>query len=96
MQNISVHISTSENWQRYEHHAGPRRASREDILLALANLDAILIRASQSSDTSSTYISDIALDTAVDQYTGQGKAIEVENCRCPPGYRGTSCEVCQT
>lgn len=82
-----------ENWQRYEHHTGPRRASRDDILIALANLEAILIRATQSSDTSGTYISDLTLDTAVVQHTGQGKAVNVESCICPAGYRGTSCEV---
>lgn len=93
-QNISVLISaTGNNWQRYEHHSGPRRASRDDILTALSNLDSILVRASQSTDTVSTYLSDITLDTAVPQFTGQARATQVEECKCPVGYRGTSCEV---
>lgn len=34
------------------------------------------------------------MDTAVDYYTNGGYAYEVEMCRCPPGYRGTSCQYC--
>lgn len=87
-------LSPYDNWQRLDQNQGPRPASREDILTALASIDAILIRAQQSSDTESSYLSDITLDTAVEQYTGQAKTSEVEVCRCPPGYRGTSCEAC--
>lgn len=34
------------------------------------------------------------LDGAEERPTGQSRAYEVEECRCPPGYRGTSCEEC--
>lgn len=36
----------------------------------------------------------MALDTAVPQQTGQELVENIEVCRCPVGYRGTSCEVC--
>nr|CAH7733355.1 unnamed protein product [Callosobruchus chinensis] len=73
---------------------GTKPASREDILMVLANVDSILIRASPSSDTRVSYLSDITLDTAVDTDTGKPRASSIEVCRCPPGYRGTSCESC--
>ena len=81
-------------WRRLDHVAGQRPASRADILKILSNVEAILVRASYSSQMRTTYISDVSLDTAVPQYTGQGLVTEVENCRCPPGYQGTSCELC--
>ncbi|XP_069692113.1 basement membrane-specific heparan sulfate proteoglycan core protein isoform X26 [Periplaneta americana] len=81
-------------WRRLDQVAGQRVASRADLLTVLSNVEAILVRASHSSQTRSTYISDVSLDTAVPQYTGQGFVTEVENCRCPPGYRGSSCELC--
>ena len=41
-----------------------------------------------------TVIADIRLDTAVPQNTGLPLALEVEQCVCPPGYVGLSCEEC--
>lgn len=38
-------------------------------------------------------IGDILLTTAVSQNTGFGRAIKVEDCSCPTGYSGLSCEV---
>lgn len=76
-------FSAASNWQRLDYRQGPRPASREDIMIVLANVDSILVRASQSSDTISAYISDISLDTAEDVDTGQRRAVDVEVCRCP-------------
>lgn len=83
LQKVSVVLSPASNWQRLDYRQGPRPASREDILIALANVDFILVRASQSSDTVSAYISDISLDTAENVLTGQPRAIDVEVCKCP-------------
>ena len=76
-------LSPEAKWQRTDARQGPRPASREDILRVLSNVDAILIRTQQSTDTASSYISDITLDTAVETYTGQDKATNIEVCRCP-------------
>nr|CAD7195790.1 unnamed protein product [Timema douglasi] len=81
------------SWRRLG-QTGPRSASRADLLTVLSNVEAILVRASHSSQTLSTYLSDVSLDTAVPQYTGQAVAIDMEACRCPEGYRGSSCELC--
>jgi hypothetical protein len=80
-------------WRRLDQVAGQKVASRADLLTVFSDIEAILVRASHSSQMRSTYISDVSLDTAVPQYTEQGLVTEVENCHCPPGYRGTSCEV---
>ncbi|XP_017768750.1 PREDICTED: basement membrane-specific heparan sulfate proteoglycan core protein-like isoform X5 [Nicrophorus vespilloides] len=91
---ISVNLSPASKWQRLDFRQGPKPASREDLLKVLANIDAILIRAQLSSDTASSFISDLTLDTSVDTRTNQGRSTHVEVCICPPGYTGTSCEIC--
>lgn len=40
-----------------------------------------------------TLIFNINMDSAGVRNTGQGKSIFVEECRCPAGYTGLSCEV---
>lgn len=68
-------------------------ATREHLLMVLADLDDILIRASYHTVMRSSSISGVSMETAVPQYTGRERALEVEQCRCPPGYQGLSCQV---
>lgn len=39
-------------------------------------------------------LQNVILDVADERFTGQNRALQVEECRCPPGYRGSSCEEC--
>lgn len=74
---------------------GTRIASRADLMTVLSNLEAILVRATHSlRGMTASYISDVSLDTAVQTGTNNRRAIQIEACRCPPGYSGTSCEYC--
>jgi Laminin B (Domain IV)/Laminin EGF domain len=88
----SVKFVESE-WQTLSRQ-GVRPASRADLLTVLSNVDSILIRASLRSYTNQAGISDITLDTSVRQPTALGRTTDIEACRCPPGYKGTSCEQC--
>ncbi|XP_071874841.1 terribly reduced optic lobes isoform X20 [Bombus fervidus] len=90
----SVPFRESE-WKRLTTE-GPRVSSRTDLMTVLSNLEAILVRATHSEGMRATYISDISLDTAVEHPTGNRRAVQVEVCRCPTGYVGTSCESCTT
>ncbi|XP_043603055.1 basement membrane-specific heparan sulfate proteoglycan core protein isoform X21 [Bombus pyrosoma] len=90
----SVPFRESE-WKRLTTE-GPRVSSRTDLMTVLSNLEAILVRATHSDGMRATYISDISLDTAVEHPTGNRRAVQVEVCRCPTGYVGTSCESCTT
>lgn len=38
-------------------------------------------------------LADVSLDVAVPHATGRPPALEVEDCTCPAGYRGASCQV---
>ncbi|KAF4527485.1 hypothetical protein B566_EDAN014538, partial [Ephemera danica] len=80
------------NWHRVTNF-GPRPASRADLLTALADIEAILVRATFSTEITATFISDISMDIAMDNTAliGQPIALEVEMCRCPAGYKGPSC-----
>lgn len=68
-------------------------ASREDLLMALADVDDVLVKSTCVSETSSAQISQVSLDYA--EPYGQGaQALDVEQCSCPVGYVGPSCEDC--
>ncbi|XP_039710566.1 basement membrane-specific heparan sulfate proteoglycan core protein isoform X7 [Pteropus medius] len=79
-------------WQRPD----GQPATREHLLMALAGIDTLLIQASYSQQPAESRISGISMDVAVPENTGQDPALEVEQCTCPPGYRGPSCQDCDT
>lgn len=67
--------------------------ARSLMMDTLANLEYIRIIASYGKRMESTSISNVTMDTSVSFNTGQEQAHLVEECRCPQGYKGTSCEV---
>ena len=69
-------------------------ATREFLLMALADIDALLIRATFTRDTDSASLRDVIMDIAEDRDTRQDRAYAVEQCACPQGYKGLSCEDC--
>ncbi|XP_072174592.1 basement membrane-specific heparan sulfate proteoglycan core protein-like [Diadema setosum] len=69
-------------------------ANRESLMMALADLDYIIIRATYNSLTNTASLRDVSLDIAEPRNTGLGRALSVEQCICPLGYRGLSCEDC--
>lgn len=69
-------------------------ATREDLLRVLSSLETIEIRASHSYSMAYTAISSVAMTIAVREDTGRSEAVEVEECRCPEGHTGYSCEDC--
>jgi hypothetical protein len=68
--------------------------TRLDFLQLLANIDYILVRAANHRDMRATAIKELSMDITVAQNTGQHPALMVEECVCPEGYRGLSCELC--
>ncbi|KAA8591296.1 hypothetical protein FQN60_002239 [Etheostoma spectabile] len=83
-------VFKEENWNRPD----GMPATREHLLMVLADLDDILIRASYSTEMRSSSIFDINMEVAVPNYSGLAQALEVEQCRCPPAYQGLSCQSC--
>lgn len=72
-----------------------RLVTREEIMMTLANVQHILIRL-QYIDAVQREVEllNIYMDSAVVQDQGLGSASLVEECRCPLGYGGLSCENC--
>lgn len=67
--------------------------SREHFLLALADVKAILIKATYTTNNQLASLDSASIDTA--EPNGYGPpALHVEQCVCPRGYVGTSCEDC--
>ncbi|XP_036068750.1 basement membrane-specific heparan sulfate proteoglycan core protein isoform X6 [Oryzias melastigma] len=83
-------VFREEHWRRPDGIP----ANREHLMMVLADLDDILIRASYSADMRSSSISDVSMEIAVPNYSGLAQALEVEQCNCPPGYQGLSCQDC--
>lgn len=80
---------TQEFWQRPD----GQPATREHLLMALADLDELLVRATFSSMPLVASISGVSLEVAQPGPSEGPRALEVEECRCPPGYVGLSCQV---
>ncbi|XP_034609571.1 basement membrane-specific heparan sulfate proteoglycan core protein [Trachemys scripta elegans] len=83
-------VAEKQYWKRPD----GQHATREHLMMALADLDEILIRATYSTDMVSASIAGVSMETAVPTYSSLPRALEVEECRCPPGYRGLSCQDC--
>uniref|UniRef100_A0A915J8X4 Uncharacterized protein n=1 Tax=Romanomermis culicivorax TaxID=13658 RepID=A0A915J8X4_ROMCU len=69
-------------------------STREHLLMTLADLHTILVKATCFERTESFSLSELTMDYAVPQQVSHDRALTVEQCRCPPGYIGTSCEDC--
>lgn len=72
---------------------GVRPATRMDFMRTLSNVKNMLIRATYNANTREAALQDISMDTAIAIDNGEQAAVEVEQCDCPLGYAGLSCEV---
>ncbi|XP_026292152.1 laminin subunit alpha [Frankliniella occidentalis] len=68
--------------------------SRETLMQTLQTLDEIYIRATYMQQSVTSRLLNVSLDTAQEQHNTNGIAHAVEECICPPGYKGLSCEDC--
>ncbi|XP_063394216.1 laminin subunit alpha [Cydia fagiglandana] len=71
--------------------------TRDQFMNTLVNVTAIYIRATFEDESVTTRLINVTLDVAVqpDPYSPiTDRAFSVEQCQCPPGYKGTSCEQC--
>ncbi|XP_012583612.1 PREDICTED: laminin subunit alpha-5 [Condylura cristata] len=67
--------------------------SREELMLVLAGLEQLRVRALFSQTSSAVSLRRVALEVAGEE--GEGPpASNVELCMCPASYRGASCQEC--
>lgn len=80
-----------DSWQRIDGNT----INREHLLMTLADVSDIFVKATYTTTTDEAALSQIILDTADTRNTGSNaRAVEVEQCICPLGHQGTSCEDC--
>ncbi|XP_063773402.1 laminin subunit alpha-2 isoform X3 [Pseudophryne corroboree] len=77
----------------FKMHGTGYQVSRNDFMTVLANINKLLIRATYSNQPDATYrLSSVTLEVAEESPAGGRTAFDVEICRCPSGFSGTSCE----
>ena len=70
-------------------------ADRADLMSSLADVEMILIRAQYfTRGPVDVTVKNVELETAVPGDTGLGRTAFIEQCLCPLGYTGLSCETC--
>ncbi|KAG0726288.1 Laminin subunit alpha-2 [Chionoecetes opilio] len=71
----------------------PRPVTREMMLVALQNIQHILIRATHASDATAATLQGVTMDiAAAGSPVSSRVAVGVEQCSCPSSYSGTSCQ----
>ncbi|XP_041659948.1 laminin subunit alpha-3-like isoform X2 [Cheilinus undulatus] len=78
------------NWR---HAVTNRPVSREELMMVLAGLVGLRIRALYFTQSQRLGLGEVGLEGATDAGTG-GPGNTVEDCSCPPEYTGDSCEKC--
>uniref|UniRef100_A0A4W6DE38 Laminin subunit alpha 3 n=1 Tax=Lates calcarifer TaxID=8187 RepID=A0A4W6DE38_LATCA len=78
------------NWR---HAITNRPVSREELMMVLAGLEGLRIRALYFTQSQRLSLGEVGLEEATNTGTG-GPANTVEHCSCPPQYTGESCEKC--
>nr|ABY40628.1 alpha 3,4,5-laminin [Ciona savignyi] len=90
----NVNLKLSEH--NFKHEQSNIEVTRAELMMVLSDLQALHIRAAPDIGVSSVSLRDVVLTTT--DYSlplGSGPTIpSVEECSCPEGYHGHSCEFC--
>ncbi|XP_078068970.1 laminin subunit alpha-2 isoform X6 [Mustelus asterias] len=86
---------TEHDW-KYDNSPDGRPVSRKDFMDVLYDIDSILIKASYGTFMRQTRISEISVEVAEvsGSYFLAERAQQIEQCFCPEGYSGLSCQDC--
>lgn len=88
--NITVQLFAN-NWYKLD----GSYASREEVMMTLANVENILVKLQYiDGGERNVELLHVSMDSAALRDMGLGSAALVEECRCPVGYTGLSCETC--
>jgi len=83
---------TANNWYKVD----GTYASREEVMMVLANIENVLIKLQYvDGGERNVELLHVNMDSAALRNFGLGSASLVEECRCPAGYTGLSCEACE-
>ncbi|XP_070555377.1 laminin subunit alpha-like [Ptychodera flava] len=88
---LTVEVDMLES--SFMHSIGSGQVSREELMMALAGLEKIHIRAQYETSIADASLSAVSLAVAKKKSNGE-PADSVEECICPPSNTGLSCEEC--
>ncbi|KAM5222010.1 laminin subunit alpha-1 [Ctenodactylus gundi] len=81
--------------ESFRHYSTGKEVDRDRLMVVLANLSQLLVRASyNSAKVSLSRLDAVSLDIANPNAIDLAVTTDVEHCECPQGYTGTSCESC--
>ncbi|XP_066271321.1 laminin subunit alpha-2-like [Branchiostoma lanceolatum] len=94
---VTVYLIPS-GWREYADpnsafNAGAR-ISRTELMTVLADVTKLLIRATYNTNPVESSLSSVTMESASQDAVGPTLASDVEQCQCPIGYTGLSCEGC--
>ena len=82
---------------QFSHFDTGSSVTREQFMLVLSNLVEIKLRATYYNSLHESELINFEFDVgqSYDPVTANKAALSVEQCYCPPNYRGYSCESCE-
>ncbi|XP_029698573.1 laminin subunit alpha-1 isoform X2 [Takifugu rubripes] len=91
-------IRMTEHKWKYFNSVLETSVGRSDFMSVLGNIEYVLIKASYGSRLQQSRISNITMETALENEDGSevggDMARSIESCICPTGYTGLSCQDC--
>nr|XP_051707390.1 laminin subunit alpha-1 isoform X1 [Oryctolagus cuniculus] len=90
-------VEMKENFWKYFNSVSEKPVTRSDFMSVLSNIEYILIKASYGQGLQQSRISNISLEVgrkAQELHPETEVASFLENCVCPPGTAGFSCQDC--
>ncbi|XP_053203386.1 laminin subunit alpha-like [Panonychus citri] len=92
---ISLKMEIELLESKFVHLTDSTLVSRPQFMTLLLDLQSIYIRAAYFKSMDSVTLTDFTIDSALDLPNINGSlASRVEQCICPPNYKGSSCEEC--
>jgi laminin, alpha 3/5 len=82
---------------KFSHYDTGSTVTREQFMIVLSNLVEVKLRATYYTSLHESALTSFEMDTgkSYDPVTANRAALSVEQCYCPPNYRGYSCESCE-
>ncbi|KAJ7400530.1 hypothetical protein BTVI_104660 [Pitangus sulphuratus] len=91
-------VEMKEDYWKYFNSVSDEPVSRSDFMSVLSNVEYILIKAAYGQGLQQSRIANVSMEIAVkfeEMHLGRARAHLVEQCRCPAGYTGLSCQNCK-
>uniref|UniRef100_A0A674JDD3 Laminin subunit alpha-1 n=1 Tax=Terrapene triunguis TaxID=2587831 RepID=A0A674JDD3_9SAUR len=90
-------VEMKEHVWKYFNSVSDQSVTRSDFMSVLSNVEYILIKASYGQGLQQSRIANISMEIAVkaeEMHLGRETAHLIEQCECPTGYAGLSCQSC--